>query len=59
MAHAFHVAIAAYHSIDYLVTWDFGHIANIKRQARLRVFNESAGFHSPTVITPEFLVQVK
>jgi predicted nucleic acid-binding protein len=59
LAHAFHMAIAAYHSIDYLVTWDFGHIANVKRQARLRIFNESAGFHSPAVITPEFLVQVK
>ncbi|QQS32510.1 MAG: hypothetical protein IPM50_12750 [Acidobacteriota bacterium] len=59
MSHAFHAALAAFHSIDYLVTWDFGHIANVKKQARLRVFNESAGFFSPTVITPEFLVQVK
>jgi predicted nucleic acid-binding protein len=59
MADAFHVALAAFHSIDYLVTWDFGHIANVRKQARLKVFNESAGFFSPTVITPEFLVQVK
>lgn len=59
LSHAFHVAFSAFHEIDYLVTWDFGRLANVKRQARLSVFNESAGFHSPKIVTPEFLVQVK
>lgn len=53
---ALHVAIAAFHSIDYVVTWNFGFIANIRKQARLRHFNISAGFHTPTIITPELLV---
>jgi predicted nucleic acid-binding protein len=53
---AMHVALAAFNSIDYLVTWNFGHIANIRKQARLRHFNASAGFHTPTIITPELLV---
>ncbi len=56
MADAIHVALASYHKIDYLVTWDFGHIANVRRQARIRLFNAAAGFFSPTIITPEFLV---
>lgn len=56
MADAVHVALASIHKIDYLVTWNFGHIANVRKQARLRLFNTTAGFFSPTIVTPEFLV---
>lgn len=56
MADAFHVALAAVHKVDYLVTWNFGHIANVRKQARLRLFNTAAGFFSPAIVTPEFLV---
>ena len=56
MADAVHVALAAFHKIDYLVTWNFGHIANVRKQARLRMFNTAAGFFSPVIVTPEFLV---
>lgn len=56
IADAIHVAIAAVHKIDYIVTWNFGHLANVRKQARLRLFNTSAGFFSPVIVTPEFLV---
>ncbi|MBA3350994.1 MAG: PIN domain-containing protein [Blastocatellia bacterium] len=56
MADAFHVALASIHKIDYLVTWNFGHLANVRKQARIRLFNTAAGFFSPTIVTPEFLV---
>ena len=56
IADALHVALASFHKIDYLVTWNFGHLANVRKQARLRLFNTSAGFFSPVIITPEFLV---
>lgn len=56
IADAVHVAIAAVHKIDYVVTWNFGHLANVRKQARLRLFNTSAGFFSPVIVTPEFLV---
>jgi predicted nucleic acid-binding protein len=56
LSDAVHVAVASFHKIDYLVTWNFGHIANVRKQARLRLFNTSAGFFSPSIITPEFLV---
>jgi len=56
MADAVHVALASFHKIDYFVTWNFGHIANVRKQARLRLFNTTAGFFSPVIITPEFLV---
>ena len=56
MADAFHVALASIHKIDYLVTWNFGHLANVRKQARIKLFNTAAGFFSPTIVTPEFLV---
>jgi predicted nucleic acid-binding protein len=56
IADAVHVALASYHKIDYLVTWNFGHLANVRRQARIRLFNTTAGFFVPMIVTPEFLV---
>ncbi len=56
MADAIHVAFASFHKIDYLVTWNFGHLANVRKQARVRLFNTAAGFFSPVIVTPEFLV---
>jgi predicted nucleic acid-binding protein len=56
IADALHVALASLHKIDYVVTWNFGHIANVRKQARLRLFNTAAGFFSPVIVTPEFLV---
>lgn len=56
LADAVHVALASFHKVDYLVTWNFGHIANVRKQARLRLFNTAAGFFSPVIVTPEFLV---
>jgi predicted nucleic acid-binding protein len=56
IADALHVALASFHKIDYLVTWNFGHLANVRRQARIRLFNTTAGFFVPMIVTPEFLV---
>ena len=56
IADALHVALASYHKIDFLVTWNFGHLANVHRQARVRLFNTAAGFFVPSIVTPEFLV---
>lgn len=59
IADAVHFATAAVHHIDYVVTWNFGHFANVRKQARLKRFNASAGFFSPTIVTPEFLVHTQ
>jgi predicted nucleic acid-binding protein len=52
---ALHVALASFHKIDYLVTWNFGYLANVHRQARIKLFNTAAGFYVPEIVTPEFL----
>ena len=56
IADALHVALASFHKVDYLVTWNFGHLANVRRQARIKLFNTAAGFFVPMIVTPEFLV---
>ncbi len=43
IADALHVAIASCHKIDYLVTWNFGHLANVRRQARIRLVQYGGG----------------
>jgi hypothetical protein len=57
MADALHFGLCSYYKIDYLVTWNFGFLANVRKQARLRVFNTAAGFFVPSIVTPEFLVE--
>ncbi|MBV9242201.1 MAG: PIN domain-containing protein [Acidobacteria bacterium] len=56
LADAVHYAVASFHKVDYLVTWNFGYLANVRKQARLRLFNGATGFFAPVVVTPEFLV---
>ncbi len=56
MGDALHVAIASFHKIDLIVTWNFGYIANVHRQARIKLFNTTAGFFVPEIVTPEFLI---
>lgn len=54
---AVHVALASVNKADMLVTWNFGYIANVHRQARVRLFNTTAGFFVPSIVTPEFLIR--
>lgn len=56
---ALHVAVASVNKADMLVTWNFGYIANVHRQARVRLFNTTAGFFVPVIVTPEFLINAE
>jgi len=52
---ALHIAIAAVHGIQFLLTWNVKHIANATmRQAIERVCRNS-GFEPPVICTPEEL----
>ena len=52
---ALHVAVAAVHGIEFLLTWNCRHIANATmRQAIERVCRE-AGYEPPVICTPEEL----
>jgi len=53
---ALHVAIPSFYKIDFLVTWNCAHLAQVHRRRRIRLFNTSAGLFVPEIITPMELV---
>lgn len=54
---ALHIAVASVHRMDYLVTWNFKHIANPFIRDRLRSAVASAGFELPVMCSPDDLLQ--
>jgi hypothetical protein len=49
---ALHVAIASYHKMDYLLTWNCNHLANANKNKHLRRLNERLRLNTPEIITP-------
>src|SRR5258705_167138 len=54
-ADAAHIAIAAVHGIDFLLTWNCRHIANAAIVEKLRDICEREGFPAPVICTPHEL----
>ena len=52
---ALHVAIAAVHGVQYLVTWNFKHIANATLRTRINDTCRDEGYEPPIICTPEEL----
>ncbi len=52
---ALHVAIAAVHGVDFLLTWNFRHIANAAMRHAIEVGCREAGYEPPLICTPEEL----
>jgi len=52
---AVHIALASVHGIDFLVTWNFKHIANPHLRERMRTAIGHAGFPMPVMCSPEEL----
>lgn len=53
---ALHIAIAAAHGIDFLVTWNCTHIANAEMAARIAQVCRGHGLECPVICTPEALM---
>ena len=53
---AAHVAIAAVHGIDYLVTWNCRHIDNAEAKPLIRSVCAMRGYVCPEICTPEELM---
>ena len=51
---ALHVAIASYHKMDYLLTWNCSHLANANKKKHLRRLNERLRLNAPEIITMLF-----
>jgi predicted nucleic acid-binding protein len=52
---ALHLAIASVHEIDFVVTWNFNHLANGETIRRLWETNLAMGIYVPVIVTPEEL----
>ena len=55
---ALHIAIATVHQVDYLLTWNCKHIANVEILPRIAVVCEELGHPLPIICTPEELLGV-
>ena len=49
---ALHLALASFHKVDYLLTWNCQHLANANKFAHIRRINTLLGLHVPALITP-------
>lgn len=52
-----HIALASFHKIDFLITWNCEHLAEVHRRKRIRLFNTSAGLFVPEIVTPMELIE--
>lgn len=55
-ADAFHVAAAAVHGMDYLVSWNCTHIANLQMRRKIETICVLAGYAPALIGTPEELI---
>jgi len=58
LSDALHLAIASYHECDYLLTWNFKHLANPNKFDHIRRVNASKAAHVPRILTPLDLLEV-
>jgi len=56
-ADAVHIAIAVTNGVDYLVTWNFKHIANATMRSRIERVCWQAGYEPPVICTPNELME--
>ena len=54
---ATHIALAAVHAMNFLLTWNCKHIANAFNRRRLETLCREAGFECPQICTPAALVE--
>lgn len=53
---ALHIAVAAVHELDYLLTWNCKHIANARLVPKINRIIRDEGYAPPYICTPEELL---
>jgi hypothetical protein len=53
---AAHVAVAAVHAVDFLLTWNCRHLANAQLARRIGPVCQRLGYRIPIICTPEELM---
>lgn len=54
---AMHIAIATLNGIDYLLTWNFKHIANASTRCKVEKICRANGYEPPVICTPQELME--
>jgi len=54
---AAHIAVAVVNGIDYLVTWNFRHIANAAMRSHIERVCRNAGYEPTIICTPDELME--
>ena len=54
---AVHNAVAVTNGVDFLVTWNFRHIANAAMRSRIEWACRQAGYEPPVICTPNELME--
>lgn len=49
---AFHLAYASFFKIDYLLTWNCNHLANVNKKRHIEAINRKLKLFVPEIITP-------
>lgn len=52
MGDAFHLAYASFYKIDYLLTWNCNHLANVNKKEHIEAINRKLKLFIPEIITP-------
>ena len=55
---AVQLAFATIYKVDYLLTWNYAHLANLDVQRRLRAINSRRGWRTPYLVSPETIPRV-
>ena len=53
---AYHLAIASYYDIDFLLTWNCQHLANPNKFKHMHIINTKLKLNTPIICTPEQLL---
>lgn len=54
---ALHVAVAAVHGMDYLLSWNCTHIANATIRRAIEKQCRASGYDPPVICTPQELIE--
>jgi len=49
---AFHLAFASFYKMDYLLTWNCAHLANVNKRQHIAKINQRLGLFVPIIVTP-------
>lgn len=54
---ALHIAVATVNGIDYLLTWNFKHIANAALRSKIESVCRDEGYEPPVICSPQELLE--